>query len=302
MLDRNVSGVVFNVQKFSVHDGKGIRTLVFLKGCPLRCKWCSNPESQRLEPERAFNPTRCLTASVCGRCVAACPSGAMSVKEGLLLDDRNKCTECFACVEACPSGAQRLYGENQTVDQVLSRVEEDGVFYARSGGGVTLSGGEAMVQPDFVLALLREAKARRINSSMETCGHYGWDNLREACTLLNSLIFDLKHLDTAKHREFTGVGNELILKNFQRVCDQFPALPLTVRTPVIPGFNDSAETIAAIRDFIPKRPNVTYELLPYHRMGQPKYGYIGKHYEFEGIKLEDAVMKRLQKLVENSAA
>ena len=302
MLDRDVTGVVFNVQKFSVHDGKGIRTMVFLKGCPLRCKWCSNPESQRLEPERAFNPTRCLTAAVCGRCVAACPSGAMSVANGLLLDDRVKCTECFACVEACPSGAQRLYGESQTVGQVLSRVEEDGVFYARSGGGVTLSGGEAMVQPDFVLALLREARVRRINSAMETCGHYGWDGLREACALLNSLIFDLKHLDSSKHREFTGVGNELILKNFQRVCEEFPELPLHVRTPVIPGFNDSAEAIAAIRNFIPKRPNVTYELLPYHRMGQPKYGYIGKPYQFEGVKLDDAVMKRLVKVAGSSAA
>jgi pyruvate formate lyase activating enzyme len=297
MLDQDVSGVVFNVQKFSVHDGKGIRTLVFLKGCPLRCKWCSNPESQRLEPERAFNPTRCLTAPVCGRCAAVCPSGAMSVQGALLVDDRNKCTECFACVAACPSGAQRLYGENQTVGQVLGRVEEDGVFYARSGGGVTLSGGEAMVQPDFVLALLREAKTRRINSAMETCGHYGWDNLREACGLLGSLIFDIKHLDSAKHRGFTGVGNELILKNFRRVCEEFPGLPLRVRTPVIPGFNDTEEAITAIRDFIPKRPNATYELLPYHRMGQPKYEYIGKRYEFEGVKLDDAVMKRLHKLI-----
>jgi pyruvate formate lyase activating enzyme len=297
MLDKDVSGVVFNVQKFSVHDGKGIRTMVFLKGCPLRCKWCSNPESQHLEPERAFNPTRCLTASVCGRCVEVCPSGAMSQSGGLLLDDRSKCTGCFACVEACPSGAQRLYGETQTVDQVLRRVEEDGIFYARSGGGVTLSGGEAMAQPEFVLALLHEAKARRINTAMETCGHYGWDGLRQACKLLGSLIFDIKSMDSARHKAFTGVGNELILKNFQRVCEEFPDLTLLVRTPVIPGFNDTEESITAIRDFIPKRPDVTYELLPFHRMGQPKYGYIGKRYEFEGVKLDEAILERLQTLV-----
>lgn len=296
MLDKDVSGTVFNVQKFSVHDGKGIRTLVFLKGCPLRCKWCSNPESQRLEQERAFNPTRCLTAPICGRCVDACPSGAITQINDLLCDDREKCTECFACVQACPSSAQSCYGETQTVDLVLRRVEEDGVFYARSGGGLTLSGGEPMVQPDFVLALLREARARRINTAMETCGHCDWDRLAKACGLLNGLIFDVKCMDSAKHREFTGVGNELILKNFTRLCEEFPDLPLMVRTPVIPGFNDTEEDILAIREFISRRPNVRYELLPYHRMGQPKYEYIGKRYPYEGVVLNDAVMKRLQAL------
>lgn len=296
MQDKDVSGTVFNVQKFSVHDGKGIRTLVFLKGCPLRCKWCSNPESQRLETERAFNPARCLTAPVCGRCVEACPSGAMTQCGGLLRDDREKCTECFACVRACPSGAQSSYGETWTVDQVLRRVEEDGVFYARSGGGLTLSGGEAMVQPDFVLALLREAKARRVNTAMETCGHCEWDALSRVAGLLGSLIFDIKCLDSEKHRQFTGVGNQLILKNFRRLCQEFPDLPLLVRTPVIPGFNDSEQDISAILDCIPRRPGVRYELLPYHRMGQPKYEYLGRRYPYEGISLSDSQMNRLQAL------
>ena len=172
MLDRQQTGIVFNVQKFSVHDGEGIRTLVFLKGCPLHCPWCSNPESQRREPERAYNPTRCLTAAVCGRCAKACPTGAVSIVGGLVCFDRSKCTGCNACVRACPSGAQTVYGETQSVDQILSRVEEDGVFYTRSGGGLTLSGGEALAQPDFALALLREAKKRHIHTTIETCGHY----------------------------------------------------------------------------------------------------------------------------------
>lgn len=297
MQDKDVSGIVFNVQKFSVHDGKGIRTLIFLKGCPLRCRWCSNPESQRREPERAFNPTRCLTASVCGRCAAACTQGAIVVVNGLLCQDRSRCKECFACVEACPSGAQSLYGSTQTVDQVLRRVEEDSVFYARSGGGLTLSGGEAMQQPEFVLALLREARVRRINSAMETCGHYGWEELEAACKLLNTLIFDIKSANSAKHKEFVGVGNERILKNFVRVCEEFPDLPLHVRTPVIPGFNDTEEDIVAIRDMLPKKANVRYELLPYHRMGQPKYEYIGKKYAYEGVSLDQEVMERLKALV-----
>lgn len=297
MLDKDVTGTVFNVQKFSVHDGKGIRTLVFLKGCPMRCRWCSNPESQRMEPDRAFNPTRCLTAAVCGRCVTACRQGAITVVEGLLCNDRSRCEECFACAEACPSGAQSVYGETQSVDRILNRVEEDGVFYARSGGGLTLSGGEAMSQPEFVLALLREAQVRRIKTAMETCGHYPYEPLHEACGLLHELIFDIKSLNDAKHKEFTGVGNSLVLRNFQRVCEDFPDLPLHVRTPVIPGFNDTEEDIIAIRDLLPRRPHVRLELLPYHRMGQPKYEYIGRTYPYEGVTLDKERMARLMALI-----
>lgn len=296
MLDKDQTGIVFNMQKFSVHDGKGIRTLVFLKGCPLRCRWCSNPESQRTRPERAFNPTRCLTAEVCGRCAAACPSGAIVMVNGMLCNDRSKCAECFQCVDACPSGAQSLYGETLSVDDVLHRVEEDGVFYHRSGGGLTLSGGEAMMQPAFALALLREAHVRRINTVMETCGQYVWEHLEEACRNLNSLIFDIKHISSEKHRAFTGAGNETILGNFRRVCEIFPELPILVRTPVIPGFNDTEEEITAIRNFIPQRANLRYELLPYHRMGQPKYAYLGRDYAMEGAVLPDGLMARLKTL------
>lgn len=296
MLDKDQTGIVFNMQKFSVHDGKGIRTLVFLKGCPLRCRWCSNPESQRTRPERAFNPTRCLTAEVCGRCAAACPSGAIVVVNGMLCNDRSKCAECFQCVDACPSGAQSLYGETLSVDDVLRRVEEDGVFYHRSGGGLTLSGGEAMMQPAFALALLREAHVRRINTVMETCGQYVWEHLEEACRNLNSLIFDIKHISSEKHRAFTGAGNETILGNFRRVCEIFPELPILVRTPVIPGFNDTEEEITAIRNFIPRRANLRYELLPYHRMGQPKYAYLGRDYAMKGAVLPDGLMARLKTL------
>ena len=265
MLDRQQTGIVFNVQKFSVHDGEGIRTLVFLKGCPLHCPWCSNPESQRREPERAYNPTRCLTAAVCGRCAKACPTG----------------------------GAQTVYGETQSVDQILSRVEEDGVFYTRSGGGLTLSGGEALAQPDFALALLREAKKRHIHTTIETCGHYPTDVLDQACRVLDALIFDIKCLDSARHKKATGVGSELILKNIGHVFEHFPELPVLIRTPVIPGFNDTEEDILGIREMIPRKANIRYEALTYHRMGQPKYGYLGRRYELEGVKADEAFMKRL---------
>ena len=296
MLDKNKTGIIFNMQKFSVHDGEGIRTLVFFKGCPLRCQWCSNPESQHPKPEKAFNPTRCLSAEVCGRCARACPHGAISVVNGMLCNDRSRCATCLECTRACPSGAQTLYGEEKSVDEILNLVERDGTFYARSGGGLTLSGGEALMQPEFACALLREAHARHINTALETCGCYAYEHLLEAAKHLDALMFDIKCFDAEKHKTFTGVDNARILLNFARVCKDFPTLPITARTPVIPGFNDSEEDIRAILDFLPRQDNVHYELLPYHRMGQPKYEYLGRRYELEGAKLDEIKMERLKSL------
>lgn len=298
MLDRQQTGIVFNVQKFSVHDGEGIRTLVFLKGCPLHCPWCSNPESQHYAPERAYNSMRCLTAAVCGRCAKACPTGAVSVVDGLILFDRAKCTGCNACVRACPSGAQTVYGERQSVEQILSRVEEDDVFYARSGGGLTLSGGEALTQPDFALALLREARRRHIHTTIETCGHYPTEVLDAACRSLDALIFDIKSMDSERHRKATGVGNEQILRNARYAFETFPDLPILIRTPVIPGFNDTEEDILRIREAVPLRPNIRYEVLTYHRMGQPKYAYLGRPYALEGVKADEGFMKRIRLMLQ----
>ena len=296
MQDRDRKGIVFNIQRFSVHDGDGIRTVVFLKGCPLRCRWCSNPESQQFTPERAFNPKRCLGASVCGRCVASCPTGGVTLTEdGLIRYDRTKCTSCGICVKNCPTGAQMFYGEERTVADVMKRVEEDDVFYTRSGGGLTVSGGEPLAQPDFTLALLSEAKKARLHTTIETCGQYATEHLDKACHLLSSLIFDVKCLDPVKHREYTGGNsNEQILKNLHYVFEHFPDLPVLVRTPVIPGFNDNEEEIMAIRRMLPDRPNVHYEVLTYHRLGLPKYGYIDRPWLMGEVKADEAFMKTLR--------
>lgn len=303
MTDEQQKGTVFNIQKFSVHDGDGIRTLVFLKGCPLRCGWCSNPESQRTQPEHAFNPSRCLTAEVCGRCIEACETGALSLREGLILFDVRRCRQCMRCVEACPSGAQTRYGDVMTVKEVLDKVERDGVFFSRSGGGLTLSGGEALTQFDFAMALLRTARSHALDTTIETCGYYPYEKLREACTCLDGLIYDIKIFDSEKHKKYTGVGNEPILGNFKRVVEDFPDLPILVRTPVIPGVNDTDEEIRAIRDFIPRRPNIEYELLTYHRLGQPKYGYLGRPYGLDTeIVADKERMRHLRSLVSDSSA
>ena len=172
-------------------------------------------------------------------------------------------------------------------------VELYSMFYTRSGGGLTLSGGEALAQPDFALALLREAKKRHIHTTIETCGHYPTEVLDQACRALDALIFDIKCLDSARHKKATGVGSELILKNIGHVFEHFPDLPVLIRTPVIPGFNDTEEDILGIREMIPRKANIRYEALTYHRMGQPKYGYLGRRYELEGVKADEAFMKRL---------
>ena len=295
MQDRARKGVVFNIQRFSVHDGEGIRTVVFLKGCPLRCRWCSNPESQLFRPERGFNPGLCLGASVCGRCISACESGGLSLSdEGLICFDRDRCNDCGRCVSLCPAGAQTYYGEIHSVADIMQKVEADNVFYSRSGGGLTVSGGEPFAQADFTLALLREARKNHLHTTAESCGLCPTEVLNQACSLLDALIFDVKSLDTVRHREYTGQGNEQILKNLDYVFAHFPDLPVRVRTPVIPGFNDSEEEILKVRRMLPDRPNVSYEILSYHRLGLPKYGYIGRPWLMGEVTEDEAFMKSMR--------
>ena len=296
--DSKVQGLVFNIQRYSVHDGGGIRTVVFLKGCHLRCKWCSNPESQDFEPELARNEQRCIGADKCDFCAQICPNQAMGIPEsGMPTIFRDKCLRCMSCANICPANALQPYGIKRTVKDVIDSVEQDALFYSRSGGGMTISGGEPLAQPKFALSLLREAKKRRIDTAIETCGHAAWGVFAEACSLLREILFDIKMMDHDKHRASTGVSNELILDNLKKIIKNFKELNICVRTPVIPGINDSEKDIGAILDFLAPYPQVRYELLGYHRLGTQKYSFLDREYPMDAMTMDSGRLEQLNALV-----
>lgn len=300
--DRQQSGIIFNIQKYSVHDGPGIRTVVFLKGCPLSCTWCSNPESQVFAPELAYNQGKCIGLANCGHCQTSCPHGAiLPGEEEKISIDRAKCRGCVEiCTQACPPKALIPYGYSCLVNEAVNSVEQDMQFYARSGGGMTLSGGEPLAQKNFALALLREAKKRRIKTCIETCGVTDTETMLEAAGLLNNMMFDLKHINSAAHAKGTGLGNERIIQNLSAVLASFPKLPVVVRTPVVPGFNDTEECIGGLAELIKKsagqNAKVSYELLAYHRLGTQKYQFLGREYPLADARLEDSVFEKLRKV------
>ncbi len=289
------SGYVFNLQRYSLHDGLGIRTVVFLKGCPLQCRWCSNPESQRYRPELAYNRSKCIGCEACYRCQAVCEYDAVAKSpDGTMILNRDKCRQCRRCVDQCPSKALHTFGRQMTVADILKVVEADSAFYMRSGGGLTISGGEPLMQADFVISLLKETKKRRIDATIETCGYAPWADLSRVGAYLKTIIFDIKSMDPNKHKEFTGLNNDLILSNLTGLRSAYPQLQILVRTPLIPGFNDTEQDIGAILDFIAGWPNTSYELLPYHRLGQQKYSYLGRDYPMGNIQLDNNKLQAIQ--------
>lgn len=282
------TGRVLNIQHFCTHDGPGIRTTVFLKGCPLRCKWCSNPESIHPKPELAYNPGKCIGQKQCGLCLKICPESAIYVMGSSdRADDKVRinwdlCTNCGKCVPVCPTEALYLFGKDMTVDEVLAEVEQDASFYWESGGGITVSGGECLLQPDFTAALLAEAHERGINTAIETAGNVPWPFMEKVLHHVDVMLHDHKQTDPERHRKWTGVSNERILTNFKKAYETFPATKFIARTPLIPGVNDDEEHIRAVLAFIRLYANViNYELLRYHRFGESKYGFLGRVYGLE---------------------
>ncbi len=264
-------GTIFNIQRFSVADGPGIRTTVFLKGCNLRCSWCHNPESW--DPGRSIEvfPERCIG---CGECVQACRHGARFLDGGALSFDRTLCRRCGACAEACVADAIRSIGEERSAQDVLREVERDAPFFVESGGGVTISGGEPLLQPEFVLELLRGCADRGLSSAVDTAGNVAWPTLSEAARATDLVLFDMKALDSELHRRGTGVSNALILANLERLGHG--ATPIWIRVPLVPGFNDSESELSAIAAFCSRLPAVKrIEILGYHRLGEGKRSRLG---------------------------
>jgi len=284
--DGKTTGVIFDVQKFSLHDGAGIRTLVFLKGCPLSCAWCSNPEGRSPSPDLLYAPGRCIGASDCGKCIPACPANAIrGAGERAVGIDRPSCDNCGDCVSVCPSRALELCGRRVTADDVIRMVDEDGIFYARSGGGLTLGGGEPLLQPDFAAAVLAAARARGLGTVIETSGLCSWKALEAVAPHVDRIFYDIKSLDPARHRVATGVSNGVILENFRRLRARLPGIEVVVRTAIVPGVNDSEADIRAIARFILEAGGARgYELLPYHALGGPKYARLGRIYAMSEVE------------------
>ncbi|MDP2645648.1 MAG: glycyl-radical enzyme activating protein [Desulfobacterales bacterium] len=275
---------IFDIQRYSINDGPGIRTTIFFKGCPLQCKWCGNPESLSKAPQLLFMESLCTR---CYQCVSACPAGATTIEgaDGGVRIDRARCTGCGACVDACAAGARVISGRTVSLAEVIEIVKKDSLFYRVSGGGVTASGGEPTTQPEFLTALFQWCQKNNIFTTLDTCGYVRWEVLKDILEFTELVYFDIKHMDSGKHHEYTGVGNELILENARRIVRQGNSI--RIRMPLIPGVNDTQENIRSVVRFIGELGLSRIDLLPYHQLGKNKYARLGKDYSLSDKNIYD---------------
>ncbi|SEA21190.1 pyruvate formate lyase activating enzyme [Pseudobutyrivibrio sp. ACV-2] len=285
-------GLIFNIQRFSVHDGPGIRTVVFEKGCPLRCLWCANPESQIGKPQLAWTESKCIGCKSCINSDLKCNPHFND--EGLYWDEFNP-DETDDIERICPSKALHVIGYETTVCDVITQINKDEIFYGDEEGGLTISGGEPLMQPKFTYQLLKEAKKHGISTAIETTGYGDTGDFIKIAGKLEYILMDIKTLDDSVHKRVTGVSNEVILNNFESIRKAYPNLPMHVRTPVIPRVNDTEDSIKSISEFLRCRKNVRYELLKYHRLGEPKYISLHRTYPMKEVELSDEVFELLKK-------
>lgn len=267
-----VTGKIFDIQHFSLHDGPGIRSTVFFQGCPLSCLWCSNPESQSFDAQLMFFQNLCTK---CGKCVAACPKNAMSLKEECLVIDRDICVSCGSCVEVCPNSARQISGRIMTVDEVCTEVRQHWQIFQQSCGGVTCSGGEPLFQPEFLHRLLKKLHDEiGLHTCLETCGVSSWQAFERLLPYLDMLYLDIKHMDSKIHKTATGSGNEVVLANARNLAKT--GIPLVIRVPLIPKFNDHDDNLHALGAFLKKTRLTEAEIMPYHAFGLSKYAALDR--------------------------
>lgn len=267
------SGTIFNIQRYSIHDGPGIRTTVFLKGCPLSCWWCHNPESQKYGVQLVLWKERCIG---CGGCNSVCPEGAISGGGFPPVIDSEKCSGCGLCAEECPAVALEMVGKTVSSDYVMKEIEKDLIFYDQSGGGVTFSGGEPLMQPEFLAEILEKCKARDIHTAVDTCGYANWEVLSGIAGLTDLFLYDIKHMDDLVHTRTVGVSNRIILENLGKLARVHSNI--IIRFPLVPGINDDRANIEKTAQFISRVGIREVNILPYHNTGMDKYARLGRNY------------------------
>ncbi|HEY46955.1 MAG: hypothetical protein AMJ88_02820 [Anaerolineae bacterium SM23_ 63] len=283
-------GLVSKIQRYSIKDGPGIRTTVFLKGCPMQCEWCCNPELINPHPEILKDQKVCVH---CGECFSNCPEDAIFEEADEYVINRTLCTVCGVCVEVCPAGAYQLIGRSMSVNELVLELVKDRVFYEVSGGGVTFSGGEPSLQYRFVRRVAQELKGDQIHIALDTCGNVPWENLQELLDVIDLVLYDIKFADNDKHTRYTGTSNEVLKQNAKKLSAA--GVPLIIRLPLLPGINDSMEEIKEMVTFIEGLDTVKQvDILPYHKLGIGKYIMLGKEYRLGTLEPPDR--KHLEKL------